>query len=113
MAVIQTIREQEAFLAQVNGDYNVPFTEVICTVATALPAGTILSTAGKVAVTGDTTFVGILAHDKPAGASLAVRLMVRGNPSTVWAKELDRVAGYSVSASAYAAVMKAAGIILI
>ena len=113
MAVIQTIREQEAFLAQVNGDYNIPFTEAICTVATALPAGTILATLGSVAVTGDTAVVCILAHDKPAGASQAVRLMVRGNPSTVWAKELDRVAGYSVAASAYAAQLADDGIILI
>ena len=112
MAVIQTIRGQEAFLAQVNGDYNIPFTEAICTVAGALPAGTILATLGSVAVTGDTAVVGILSKDKPAGTQ-AVRLMVRGNPSTVWAKELDRVAGYSVAASAYAAQLADDGIILI
>ena len=112
MAVIQTVREQEAFLAQVNGDYNIPFTEVICTVAGALPAGTILKDAATVAVTGDTAILGILSKDKPAG-SAAVRLMVRGNPSTVWAKELSRVAGYNVAASAYAAQLADDGIILI
>lgn len=112
MAVIQTIREQEAFLAQVNGDYNVPFTEVLCTVAGALPSGTILKDAATVAVTGDTDVLGILAHDKAAGTK-SVRVMVRGNPSTVYIRELNRVAGYNVAASAYAAALEAAGIVLI
>lgn len=112
MAVIQTIREPEAFLAQVNGDYNIPFTEALCTVAAPLAAGTILATLGTVAVTGDTAIVGILTKDKPAGAAV-VRLMVRGNPSTVWSRELSRVAGYNVAASAYAAQLADDGIILI
>lgn len=112
MAVIQTVREQEAFIAQLNGDYNIPFTEVSVTVAGALPAGTILKDAATVAVTGDTAVLGILAKDKAAGTA-SCRVMVRGNPSTVSKAELSRVAGYDVSASAYVADLAAAGIILI
>lgn len=112
MAITTTVREQEAFIAQLNGDYNIPFTEVSVTVAGALPAGTILATAALVAVTGDTAVLGILAKDKPAGTQ-ACRVMVRGNPSTVSEAELSRVAGYDVGASAYVADLAAAGIILI
>lgn len=112
MAITQTVREQEAFVAQLNGDYNIPFTEATCTVAGALPAGTVLTTLAAVAVTGSTVFAGILAKDKPAGTQ-RVRLMVRGNPSTVSEAELNRVAGYDVGSSAYVAAMAAVGIILI
>lgn len=112
MAITQTVREQEAFIAQLNGDYNIPFTEATCTVAGALPAGTVLADAATVATAASTTFYGILAKDKPAGTQ-RVRIMVRGNPSTVSRAELNRVAGYDVVTSAYAAEVLAAGIIAV
>lgn len=88
MAVVATVKQQEAFLMNVNGDYNVPFDEVTCTVAVALPAGTVLKDLGTAALGTDTTVVGILAQDKPVGTA-RVRLMSRGNPTTVNAKALS------------------------
>ena len=88
MSVVATVKQQEAFLINVNGDYNVPFDEVTCTVAAALPAGTVLKDLATAAVTADTAVVGILAQDKPAG-SQRVRLLTRGNPTTVNAKALS------------------------
>lgn len=82
MAVIATIGKKEDFLMQLNGDYNVPFDEVLVTVAGALASGTVLETAAK-AVDGSSAAVfGILAEDKPAG-SVWCRVMTRGNPTTV------------------------------
>ena len=88
MSVVATVNQQEAFLINVNGDYNVPFDEVTCTVAAALPAGTVLKDLATAAVNADTAVVGILAQDKPAG-SQRVRLLTRGNPTTVNAKALS------------------------
>lgn len=88
MSVVATVKQQEAFLINVNGDYNVPFDEVTCTVAGALPAGTVLKDLATVAAGTDTAVVGILAQDKPAGTA-RVRLLTRGNPTTVNAKALS------------------------
>lgn len=88
MSVVTTVNQQEAFLVQLNGDYNVPFDEVTCTVAAALPAGTVLKDLATAAVDIDTAAIGILAVDKPAGTQV-VRLMSRGNPSTVNAQAIS------------------------
>jgi hypothetical protein len=88
MTVVATVNQQEAFLVQLNGDYNVPFDEVTVTVAGALPAGTVLATLAAAAIDADTAVVGILAQDKAAG-SQRCRVMVRGNPSTVNAQAIS------------------------
>lgn len=106
MSVVATVKQQEAFLMNVNGDYNVPFDEVTCTVAAALPAGTVLKTLAAVAVAADTAVVGILAQDKPAGTA-PVRLMTRGNPTTVNAKAL------SVSSATIVAALAAKSIVVV
>lgn len=88
MAVIATIGNKEDFLVQLNGDYNVPFDEVLVTIAGAVPAGTLLASAAAVSAGADTVVFGILAEDKPAGSAW-VRVMTRGNPSTVNAQALS------------------------
>lgn len=88
MAVIATIGNKEDFLVQLNGDYNVPFDEVNVTIAAAVPAGTLLASAAAVSAGADTVVFGILAEDKPAGSAW-VRVMTRGNPTTVNAQALS------------------------
>ena len=88
MSVVATVNQQEAFLMNVNGDYNVPFDEVTCTVAGALPAGTVLKDLATAAIAADTAVVGILAQDKPAGTA-RVRLIARGDPTTVHAQAIS------------------------
>lgn len=70
MAVLATIKPKEDFIVQINGDYNVPFDEIVATAAGA---------SGDVIAVG--TKFGILAEDAVIGKS--VRVMVRGNPTTV------------------------------
>ena len=87
MANIQTVKNKEGFLVQMNGDYNVPFDEI--EVTGTFKAGDVLEDAST--KVSDTTsagdVLGILAEDVE-GSGWA-RVMVRGNPSTVNAQELD------------------------
>ena len=87
MTVVKTVKAPEQFLVQMNGDYNPPFDEVQVTVAGALAAGQVLESASAVVDASSTAVFGILAEDKPAGSAW-VRVMTRGNPSTVNRKEL-------------------------
>lgn len=109
MTVVATIKAPEQFIVEMNGDYNVPFDEVEVTVAGALTSGTILETTAK-AVDGTSAAVfGILAQDKPAGTA-RVRVMVRGNPTTVNARSL----GYGAAAAATIdPLLEAKGIIVV
>lgn len=74
--MIQTIGTKEDFLVQVNGDYNTIFDEVSITAA---------GVSGEVVKVG--ADFGILADTKTSGAA-KVRVLVRGNPTTVNAKAL-------------------------
>lgn len=76
MAILNTVTPKEDFLVQMNGDYNVPFDEMEVTVA---------GVAGEVIAVGDG--FGILADSKEEGAQ-RVRVLVRGNPTTVNAQAL-------------------------
>lgn len=76
MAILNTVTPKEDFLVQMNGDYNVPFDEMEVTVA---------GVAGEVITVGDG--FGILADAKEEGAQ-RVRVLVRGNPTTVNAQAL-------------------------
>lgn len=76
MAILNTVTPKEDFLVQMNGDYNVPFDEMEVTVA---------GVAGEIIAVG--TGFGILADAKEAGAE-RVRVLVRGNPTTVNAQAL-------------------------
>ena len=82
MATITTVKAPEQFIVGINGDYNVCFESITVTVADALPSGTVLKDADTAAIDTDTTVIGILADDKPAGTQI-VRVMVRGNPSLI------------------------------
>lgn len=75
MAIITTVANKEDFIVQINGDYNVPFDEVEASAA---------MQAGEVVAVGDG--FGIAANDAEIGES--VRIMVRGNPTTVNAQAL-------------------------
>lgn len=81
MAILETVTAQEDFLVQVNGDYNILFDQM--EVATAQKAGDIIAF-----TVGAGTSYGIVAKDKGAVAEV-VRVMVRGNPTTVNAKSLN------------------------
>lgn len=76
MAILNTVTPKEDFLVQMNGDYNVPFDEMEVTVA---------GVAGEIITVGDG--FGILADAKGEGAQ-RVRVLVRGNPTTVNAQAL-------------------------
>ena len=77
MAVLTTIGNKESFIVQMNGDYNVPFAELNVTVA---------GNSGDVIAVG--TGFGILAETKDATPKI-VRVLVRGNPTTVNAKAIN------------------------
>ena len=77
MAVLTTIGSKEDFIVQMNGDYNVAFDELNVTVA---------GNSGDVIAVG--SGFGILVETKDATAKI-VRVMVRGNPTTVNAQALD------------------------
>ena len=78
MAVLATIGNKEDFIVQMNGDYNVTFDELNVTVA---------GNSGDVIAFAVGGF-GILAETKDATPKI-VRVLVRGNPTTVNAKALN------------------------
>ena len=98
MAILNTVTPKEDFLVQMNGDYNVPFDEMEVTVA---------GVAGEIIAVG--SGFGILADSKVAGAK-KVRVLVRGNPTTVNAQALTY--GANVVATTDAALAKQ-GIIVV
>lgn len=75
MPVITTVPAKEDFIVEMNGDYNVPFDVVKLTAAIA---------AGQVGTVG--SGFGIAAEAGKAGDS--IRVMTRGNPTTVNAQAL-------------------------
>lgn len=96
MAVIATSKPQEDFIVQINGDYGIVFDEI---------------TAKADVVSGQVTGImdtpaGIYAHDAKLGER--VRIMVRGNPTTVNAQALTNWNGDSPKAT-----LASAGIIVI
>lgn len=105
MATLATIKRPEDFIVQTNGDYDICFETVAVTVAGALPAGTVLKAPGTAAIAADTGVIGILAEDKPAGASTRCRVMVRGNPTLIDSTKL------SVTSATIQAALEAKGLI--
>lgn len=82
---VKTLGAQEDFIVQINGDYNVPFDEVV--VGIDVEAGDVLEDASTLADGDSETVLGIVAADAEAGES--VRVMVRGNPTTVNAQAIS------------------------
>lgn len=104
MSTIATVTRAEAFLMQINGDYNVLFDTVAVTVAGALPAGTVLKDAATASIAADTVVLGILAEAKVAGTQFC-RVMTRGNPTLIDSKKL------SVTSATIQAALEAKGIV--
>lgn len=96
MAKLQTVVAKEDFIVEINGDYNVPFTEFKATAA--LVAGEVF----ELAVGGD---VGIAASNAAIGEW--VRVMVRGNPTTVNAQALTGLT------APFEASLKAQGVVVV
>lgn len=95
MAVVTTVAPKEDFIVQINGDYNLPFDEL--TLADD-------AVAGEVVVVG--SGFGIVAEGGKENE--LVRVMVRGNPTTVNAKALT---GYV--AGTHEAALAAVGIVVV
>lgn len=77
MTMIKEVGVKEDFLVQMNGDYNTAFDQVEVSVE---------GVAGEVITVG--SGFGILADDKPEATAKKVRVLVRGNPTTVNAQAL-------------------------
>lgn len=88
MSVVATVNKPDQFLVQINGSVRMIADEVSVTVSTALPAGTILEDAGNVVDSSSTEVLGILAEDKGTGTQV-VRVITRGNPTSVNAQDLN------------------------
>ena len=99
MAILATISAQEDFIVQMNGDYNVAFDEVSVSVS---------GVAGQVIEVNGT--YGILAKDKPEATAEVVRVLVRGNPTTVNAQALT---WGSLEQATVEAALDAQGIIVV
>lgn len=97
MPIVKTIEPREHFIVQIGGDYDVCFDGVTVTIADELPAGTILADAGSLTSATSTTVLGILADNKPAGEA-HVRVLTRGQPTTVDAQSISYGADADVAA---------------
>lgn len=95
MPVITTVAAKEDFIVQMNGDYNVPFDEV--EVDAAVVSGEVIAVGAG---------FGIAAEAAEAGDF--IRVMVRGNPTTVNAQAL---VGYV--AATHDAAFADAGIVVV
>ena len=104
MSVITTVTAPEQFIIEVNGDYNILFESVTCTVAGALASGTPLKDAATASIAADTVVLGVLADAKPAGTAI-VRVMVRGNPTLIDSGKL------AVTSATIQAALEAKGIV--
>lgn len=104
MATITTVVPNEAFIVQVNQDYNMCFDTISITAAGALAAGTVMKDAATAAIAGDTVVIGILAEAKPAGTAFC-RVMTRGNPSLIDSSKL------SVTSATIQAALEAKGMV--
>lgn len=88
MSVVTTVNKPDQFLVQINGSVRMIADEVTVTVSGALSAGTILESASAVVDDESTEVLGILAEDKAAGSQV-VRVVTRGNPTSVNSQDLD------------------------
>lgn len=86
MAVIATQKPQEDFIVQINGDYNVPFDEVALTVAA--ESGEVVANGDSFAIVGTAVAGSVKNAAGKYAIGTRVRLMTRGNPTTVNAKAL-------------------------
>lgn len=106
MPVIATIGNQEDFIVQMNGDYNVPFDELSLPAAAVsgqvVAVGEGFGIVGTAVVPTETNAAG----EWPVGTR--ARVMVRGNPTTVNAQAL-----VGFVPATHAAAFAAAGIVVV
>lgn len=110
MPTIQTVSKPDQVLVQINGSVRMIADEVNVTVAAALAQGTILASASAVLGATPTAVFGVLLEDKPAGSKV-VRVMTRGNPSSVNAQDLNY--GAATDTDAVDALLEAKGIVVV
>lgn len=104
MSTVATVLPNEAFIVQMNGDYNICFETYSIATGGILPAGTVMKDVGTLAVGADTVVLGITAEAKPAGTAF-VRVMVRGNPTLIDSTKL------SVTSATIQTALEAKGLI--
>ena len=86
MPVITTIGAQEDFIVQMNGDYNVPFDEMA--LAVAAQSGVVIAVGDGFGIVGTAVFPTEANVDGDWPIGTRVRVMTRGNPTTVNAQAL-------------------------
>ena len=106
MAVIANIGNKEDFLVQMNGDYNVPFDQV--QLAVAAVSGQVVANGDGFAIVGTAVEPTAVNGSGQWPVGTWVRLMTRGNPTTVNAQALT---GYV--AATHDADFAAVGIIVV
>lgn len=106
MPIIATVGAQEDFIVQMNGDYNVPFDEVALAVAAV--SGQVVANGEGFAIVGTAVFPSAVNGSGQWAIGTRVRLMTRGNPTTVNAQAL---VGYV--AATHDAAFADAGIVVV
>lgn len=104
MAITATQRPVEDFIVQINGDYNAPFNEMALSAAAA--PGAVIAVGSGFGIVGSAGAV--RAANGQYASGTRVRVMVRGNPTTVNAQAL---VGYV--AATHDAALAAVGIIVV
>lgn len=106
MAITATQRPVEDFIVQINGDYNVPFNEMALSAAAA--PGAVIAVGSGFGIVGSAVAGTVRAANGQYASGTRVRVMVRGNPTTVNAQAL---VGYV--AATHDAALAAVGIIVV
>lgn len=106
MPVITTIGAQEDFIVQMNGDYNVPFDEMALAVAAV--SGQVVAVGDGFGIVGTAVFPSAVNGSGQWAIGTRVRVMTRGNPTTVNAQAL---VGYV--AATHDAAFADAGIVVV
>lgn len=106
MPVLTNVAAQEDFIVQMNGDYNVPFDEM----ALAVPAvsGQVIAIGEGFGIVGTAVALAAVNGSGQWPVGTQVRVMVRGNPTTVNAQALT---GYV--AATHDADFAAVGIVVV
>jgi len=106
MPIIATVGAQEDFLVQVNGDYNVPFDQM--SLAVAAVSGQVVAVGDGFGIVGTAVFPSSVNAEGQYPIGTRVRMLTRGNPTTVNAQAL---VGYV--AATHDAAFADAGIVVV
>lgn len=106
MAITATQRPVEDFIVQINGDYNVPFDEMA--LSRGASPGAVIAVGSGFGIVGSAVAGTVRGANGQYPSGARVRVMVRGNPTTVNAQSLI---GYV--AATHDAALAAVGIIVV